>query len=111
VVSLPPESGCTLSNGLKVIVGKKGLMKVEAQAGGKKARVIWRLDREDVKSAMLDMAAFKVKLLLYEGDKDLSFASSEQCMKFANALHEMTHGMAWMRMKPKTPTTLMTQYL
>jgi hypothetical protein len=63
------------------------------QAGGTKARVLWRLDCDDVKSAMLDMAAFKVKLLLDKGDKDLSFASSEQCMRFANAIHKMTNGM------------------
>jgi hypothetical protein len=69
------------------------VVSLSPQAGGTKARVLWRLNCDDVKSAMLDMAAFKVKLLLDEGDKDLSFASSEQWMRFANAIHEMTKDM------------------
>jgi hypothetical protein len=93
LVSLSPEPDSLNPNGLKILVGKKGLMKIESKPGESKARVIWRLDLEEVKSAMLDMASFKVILLLETEteNKDLQFESSEQCMKFANALHDVTN--------------------
>ena len=95
VVSLCPEPGHPHPDRLKVVVGKKGLMKVETTPGETKARVIWRLDLDDLKSAMLDMSACKVKLLLNNNreHKDLSFFSSEHCMRFANVLHEVTNAM------------------
>jgi hypothetical protein len=79
----------------KLLLNKKGLMKVEAIPGESKANVLWRLDREDVKSALLNMSSFEAKLILSssgEQPKDLSFATSEQCKKFANAIHELLHG-------------------
>ncbi|KAL3921388.1 MAG: hypothetical protein SGILL_002772 [Bacillariaceae sp.] len=78
----------------KLLLNKKGLMKVEAIPGESKANVMWRLDREDVKSALLNMTSFEAKLLLSHNEepKDLVFASSEQCKKFANAIHELLHG-------------------
>ena len=93
LVSLAPEHSHDNPNGFKVLIGKRGLIKIESHPGETKARVIWRLDHEELKSAMLDMATFKVKLLLTSSEetKDLSFASSEQCMKFANLLHQMTN--------------------
>jgi hypothetical protein len=75
--------------GLKVVIGKKGIMKIDFPPNLSQATVIWRLDLDELKSAMLDMSAFKVKLLQTNGDhKDLSFENSENCMKFANAFHE-----------------------
>jgi len=93
IVSLCNESGSDSQNEMKVVIGKKGLMKVEAKPSDCKAKVIWRLERDDVKSAMLDMSAFKVKLLLEnsQGTRDLDFPSSDQCMRFANALHDLTN--------------------
>jgi hypothetical protein len=80
---------------MKLLLNKKGLMKVEAIPGEPKAIVSWRLDREEVKSALMNMSALSVKLIVSSGDqhhKDLRFASSEQCKKFANALHDLMHG-------------------
>lgn len=89
LVSLAPEPN---SEPVKILIGKRGLVKIRSKPGETKARVIWRLDLEDVRSALLDLASFKVKLLLDSSDdnKDLAFSTSEQCMRFANALHEMT---------------------
>jgi hypothetical protein len=91
VVSLRPEPGAIDAGEAKVVVGKKSILKIESFPGESKACVVWRLDRENVKSVTLDMSHFKVKLLLTNAEEheDLSFNSSEQCMKFANALHEM----------------------
>lgn len=79
--------------GLKVVVGKKGIMKIDFPANLSQANVIWRLELDELKSAMLDMSAFKVKLFQINGEhKDLAFESSEHCMKFANAFHEVANG-------------------
>ncbi len=90
LVSLAPEPN---SEPVKVLIGRNSLVKIQTRSGETKARVIWRLDLDDVQSAMLDLASFKVKLLLNSRDdhKDLAFATSDQCMRFANALHEMTN--------------------
>lgn len=77
---------------VKILVGKKGLVKISSKPGEKKGRVIWRHELDDVRSALLDLSASKVKLILNDGDhKDLGFATPDQCMRFANALHEMTN--------------------
>ncbi|KAG7338923.1 formin homology 2 domain containing protein [Nitzschia inconspicua] len=79
----------------KLLMNKRGLMKVEAVPGETKANVLWRLDREEVKSALMNMSALSVKLIVSSGDqhhKDLTFPSSDQCKEFANALHDLLHG-------------------
>mmetsp|Transcript_31368 Transcript_31368/g.75591 ORF Transcript_31368/g.75591 Transcript_31368/m.75591 type:complete len:2165 (-) Transcript_31368:45-6539(-) len=79
--------------GLKVVVGEKGIMKIDCPPNQPKPIVIWHLEVTDLKSAMLDMSGYKVKLLQTNGEhKDLSFESSEHCMKFANAFHEVANG-------------------
>jgi len=90
LVSLAPESN---SEPVKVLIGKRGLVKIRTKFGETKAQVIWRHELEDIRSAMLDLASSKVKLLLHSSDdhKDLAFASPDACMRFANALHEQTH--------------------
>jgi hypothetical protein len=81
---------------IKVIVGKNGITKVQSIPGQEstKANVVWRLERREVKSALLDMSTFSVKVIVSsdsnnKDNKDLRFPTSAQCMKFANALHEM----------------------
>ncbi|KAL3939172.1 MAG: hypothetical protein SGBAC_006061 [Bacillariaceae sp.] len=79
--------------GLKVVVGEKGIMKIDCPPNQPKPTIIWHLEISDLKSAMLDMSGYKVKLLQTNGEhKDLSFESSEHCMKFANAFHEVANG-------------------
>lgn len=89
LVSLAPEPN---SEPVKVLIGKRGIVKIRTKSGETKARVIWRHELEDVRSAMLDLSSSKVKLLLHSSDdhKDLAFASPDACMRFANALHEQT---------------------
>lgn len=81
---------------IKVIVGKNGITKVHSIPGQEstKANVVWRLERTEVKSALLDMSTFSVKVIVSSDsnnkeNRDLRFPTSAQCMKFANALHEM----------------------
>lgn len=82
-----------------VLIGKNGITKVQSSSGeqqtSNKANVIWRIERGDVKSALLDMSSFHVKVIVAsddKGHKGLSFPTSAQCMRFANALHEMKNG-------------------
>jgi hypothetical protein len=89
-----PEAGSDVD--IRVIVGKNGITKVHSIPGQEstKANVIWRLERTEVKSALLDMSTFSVKVIVSSDsndkeNKDLRFPTSAQCMKFANALHEM----------------------
>eukprot|EP00934_Nitzschia_sp_Nitz4_P000444 Nitzschia sp. Nitz4//scaffold34_size148208//121684//127830//NITZ4_002993-RA/size148208-processed-gene-0.54-mRNA-1//-1//CDS//3329548834//444//frame0 len=90
LVSLAPEPN---SDPVKILLNSKGIAKIETKPGDTKARVMWRHELDEVTSAMLDLSAFKVKLLLNSGDenKDIAFSTSEQCMKFANALHDLTN--------------------
>jgi len=93
---------------MNVIVDKNGITKVQSMipAGGQtkttittnKANdvIIWRIERDDVKSVLLDILSYQVKVIVAslsddnkEVHKDLSFSTSTQCMRFANALHEM----------------------
>ena len=83
---------------ISVIVGKDGITKVQSAPGNKstKANVLWRLERQEVKSALLDMSTFSVKVIVSsdsknKDNKDLRFQTSAHCMKFANALHEMNN--------------------
>jgi hypothetical protein len=94
MVSLSDENGVS-GKEMKLLISKQGMMKVEAIPGETRVNVVWRLDRENIKSALLDMSSFTVKLFVVSGEKDhkdLSFPSSDQCMRFANALHELTNG-------------------
>lgn len=94
MVALSKERNLDSKKELKLIVGRDGMMKVEAVPGESKVHVVWRLAPDDVKSALLDTSTFTVKLLVSSADmenRDLSFPTSEQCMKFVNALHEMTN--------------------
>jgi hypothetical protein len=93
VVPLAPSPESKTFFGLKVVVGKKGIMKIDFPPNLSQATIIWRLEVDELKSAMLDMSAYKVKLFQANGEhKDLLFESSENCMKFANAFHEVANG-------------------
>jgi hypothetical protein len=93
IVPLEKEAEAGNNVDIKVIVGKDGITKIQTIPGQEttKANVIWRLERKDVKSALLDMSTFSVKVIVSsdKDNKDLQFSTSAQCMKFANALHEM----------------------
>jgi len=93
VVPLEKEAEAGDDVEIKVLVGKDGITKIQSIPGREstKANVIWRLERKDVKSALLDMSTFSVKVIVTsdKDNKDLQFPTSAQCMKFANALHEM----------------------
>jgi Formin Homology 2 Domain/Subunit CCDC53 of WASH complex len=94
MISLADENSISGAE-MKLIMSKNGLMKVEAIPGESKANVLWRLDREEVKSALMNMSALSVKLIVSTGDqhhKDLHFPSSAKCKQFANALHDLLHG-------------------
>eukprot|EP00980_Cylindrotheca_fusiformis_P002473 scaffold584_cov132-Cylindrotheca_fusiformis.AAC.26 len=93
VVPLAPSPDSKTFFALKVVVGKMGIMKIDFPPNLSQANIIWRLEVDDLTSAMLDMSAYKVKLLQSNGEhKDLIFESSENCMKFANAFHEVANG-------------------
>lgn len=93
VVPLAPSPDSKTFFGLKVVVGKRGIMKIDFPPNLSQATTIWRLEVDELKSAMLDMSAHKVKLLQANGEhKDLYFENSEHCMKFANAFHEVANG-------------------
>ncbi len=93
IVPLEKETEAGSDVDIKVLVGRDGITKIQTIAGqeSNKANVIWRLERKDVKSALLDMSTFSVKVIAVsdKNNKDLQFPTSAQCMKFANALHEM----------------------
>jgi Formin Homology 2 Domain/Subunit CCDC53 of WASH complex len=94
MVSLSSENGSSDVE-MKLLISRQGMMKVEAIPGETRVNVVWRLDREEIQSALLDMSTFTVKLFVSskgKEHKDLSFPSSHQCMLFANALHELTNG-------------------
>jgi hypothetical protein len=92
VVPLCHEPGSSAGVLVKVVVGKNILMKIESHPGESKARVVWSLQRENVKSMTLDISSLQVRLLQTDGEnsKDLAFNSAEDHMRFANALHEVT---------------------
>ena len=92
IVPLCHEPGSSAGVLVKVVVGKNILMKIESRPGESKARVVWSLQRENVKSMTLDISSFQVRLLQTDGgnSKDLAFNSAEDHMRFANALHEVT---------------------
>jgi hypothetical protein len=92
IVPLCHEPGSSAGVLVKVVVGKNILMKIESRPGESKARVVWSLQRENVKSMTLDISSFRVRLLLTDGgnSKDLAFNSAADHMRFANALHEVT---------------------
>jgi len=95
MIALEKEVGAGKDVDIKVIVGLSGITKIQSIAGQEstKANVIWRLERSEVKSALLDMSSFHVKVIMSSDNdkdhKDLRFPTSAQCMQFANALHEM----------------------
>ena len=93
IVPLEKETEAGSDVDIKVIVGRDGITKIQTNPGqeSNKANVIWRIERKDVKSALLDMSTFSVKVIAVsdKNNKDLQFPTSAQCMKFANALHEM----------------------
>ena len=95
MVPLVKEARSGTDVDMHVIVGKNGITKVQSIPGQTttKANVIWRIERDDVKSALLDISSFHVKVIVASDDKvhqDLCFPTSAQCMRFANALHEMS---------------------
>jgi hypothetical protein len=80
----------------RVMVGKKAIMMVHSEAGESQARVIWKLPREVVHSLTLDMASQQVKLILADNTgqgKILSFSTSDDCLRFANAFYEMPNAL------------------
>lgn len=94
MVALSKDDGSDMDKETKLIIGRDGMMKVEGKPGDSKVQVLWRLSPDDIQSALLDMSTYSVKLLVSSASKenrDLSFPSSEQCMQFVNALHEMTN--------------------
>mmetsp|Transcript_18204 Transcript_18204/g.41782 ORF Transcript_18204/g.41782 Transcript_18204/m.41782 type:complete len:1297 (+) Transcript_18204:2-3892(+) len=95
MISLDKEAEAGDDVEISVLVGKNGITKVQSTPGQEstKANVIWQLERKEVKSALLDMSSFHVKVIVSSDNgkdhKDLKFPTSAQCMRFANALHEM----------------------
>ena len=88
---------------MNVIVDKNGITKVQSMIPGQQITItnkandviIWRIERCDVKSVLLDILSYQVKVIVASSDdndkevhNDLSFSTSAQCMRFANALHE-----------------------
>jgi acyl-coenzyme A thioesterase PaaI-like protein len=88
---------------MNVIVDKNGITKIQSMIQGQQIKItnkandviIWRIERCDVKSVLLDILSYQVKVIVASSDdndkevhNDLSFSSSAQCMRFANALHE-----------------------
>ena len=91
VVPLRRPSHLPEGDELKIVIGKRVLMQIQSKGGDPKALVNWRLDRNEVKSLTLDISAFRVRLLLKKSQeyKDIDFTMSEDCMRFANAFHEI----------------------
>jgi acyl-coenzyme A thioesterase PaaI-like protein len=88
---------------MNVIVDKNGITKVQSMIPRQQITItnkandviIWRIERCDVKSVLLDILSYQVKVIVASSDdndkevhNDLSFSTSAQCMRFSNALHE-----------------------
>jgi len=71
-----------------VTVGRHMITKVRIQENGERS-VIWNVARSHAQSLTLDMATQRVSILLVEGKKkQLSFATSEDCLSFANHFYQ-----------------------
>jgi len=89
IVRLINVSGTTKAELARVVIGTETLMVVKSTFTDPKAQVLWKIRRTKIDSMALDMATLTVKLVLIgqEGRKDLSFATSEDCLRFANAFY------------------------